>query len=198
DGNVETIQTTDEHPFWVEGIGWVRAGELRVGMEVDQPDGSNATVISTVYEAHPEGIADYNFEVTGDHTYFVEDGQGGQTAVWVHNQCARRLWRNMQKAGFAAAKKAGQAVHHIIARNEMRWDAPAVRDHFNKVLAGAEEGLDEFFNGVVLDAAYHAKLNSKEYYDAVLKRVKQWDTPLDLIQEMIKIGDELANKTFKF
>lgn len=28
DGTTETIRTTDEHPFWVEGIGWVKAGEL--------------------------------------------------------------------------------------------------------------------------------------------------------------------------
>jgi hypothetical protein len=28
-GNVETIRTTDEHPFWVEGIGWLRADVRR-------------------------------------------------------------------------------------------------------------------------------------------------------------------------
>jgi hypothetical protein len=34
----------------------------------------------------PEGIAVYNFEVEGDHTYFVEDGHGARSAaIWVHN-----------------------------------------------------------------------------------------------------------------
>jgi hypothetical protein len=39
-------------------------------------------------EAHPELVTVYNFEVENTHTYFVEDGQGEQTAIWVHNKCA--------------------------------------------------------------------------------------------------------------
>jgi hypothetical protein len=85
-GNVETIRTTNEHPFWVEGAGWTAAGDLSVGATLDQPDGTDAVVLSSVYEAHPEGIAVFNFEVEGDHTYFVEDGNG-TTAIWTHNWC---------------------------------------------------------------------------------------------------------------
>jgi hypothetical protein len=85
DTNVETLQTTDNHEFWVKGRRWVKAGDLRIGDQVDQPDGANATVISTVREERAEGISVYNFEVKGDHTYFVEDGNGNQTAIWVHN-----------------------------------------------------------------------------------------------------------------
>lgn len=51
------------------------------------PDGRDAVVESTRFESHPEGISVYNFEVEDAHTYFVEDGQGQQTAVWVHNTC---------------------------------------------------------------------------------------------------------------
>ena len=97
-GNVETIKTTDEHPFWVEGLGWVAAKDLAAGMRLSQPDGSDAVVVSAAREAHPEGVAVYNFEVEGDHTYFVEDGSGEQTAVWVHNTCRRRYPRRVPSA----------------------------------------------------------------------------------------------------
>src|SRR5690606_4139195 len=40
--------------------------------------------------SHDKGIAVFNFEVTGDHTYFVEDGFGAQTALWVLNTCRGR------------------------------------------------------------------------------------------------------------
>src|SRR5690606_15022878 len=72
DGNVETLRTTDEHPFYVTGHGWVSAADLTAGTRLSEADGSNdAVVLSSIREEHPQGIAVFNFEVTGDHTYFV-------------------------------------------------------------------------------------------------------------------------------
>jgi hypothetical protein len=85
DGNVETIQTTDSHPFYVEGRGWVGAGDLQIGDRVQETDGSWQSLLATEREEHPGDITVYNLEVEGDHTYFVEDGFGGADAVWVHN-----------------------------------------------------------------------------------------------------------------
>ena len=31
DGTTETLRTTDEHPFWVKGLGWVKAADLVAG-----------------------------------------------------------------------------------------------------------------------------------------------------------------------
>lgn len=92
-GNVETIQTTEEHPFWIEtavGGQWVSAGSLSAGMilgDADGQGGSQLTVVSSVREEHAAGITVYNFEVAYDHTYFVDDGQDEQAWVWVHNTC---------------------------------------------------------------------------------------------------------------
>ena len=86
DGQVETIRTTNEHPFWREGSGWTGAGGLVAGDRVDLLDGRDATVTATERIAHPEGVTVYNFEVEGDHTYFVADADGSfNSAVWVHN-----------------------------------------------------------------------------------------------------------------
>ena len=91
-GGTETVRTTGEHPFWVEGAGWVAAGDLRAGDVLGDADGlggARLAVLSSVREEHPEGVAVYNFEVEGDHTYLVEDGADGgpQLWAWVHNTC---------------------------------------------------------------------------------------------------------------
>jgi hypothetical protein len=85
DGNIEVIRTTDVHPFYVDGRGWVNAGELQAGDRVQETDGSWHTVLSTVREGYPGGFTVYNIEVGEHHTYFVEDGFGAVDPVWVHN-----------------------------------------------------------------------------------------------------------------
>jgi hypothetical protein len=90
-GNVEVIHVTDAHPFYVEGLGWTGAAELEAGEHLVSDDGEVLTVTANVDEPHPEGIPVFNFEVEGDHTYFVSDGVGDAVSdedwVWVHNWC---------------------------------------------------------------------------------------------------------------
>ena len=97
-GTNETIDTTDSHPFYVEGQGWVSADDLIAGETLSTPDGQTETVVGTTSVADPQGVLVYNFTVADDHTYFVEgfgnNGTTGSTsgslldAVWVHNTCA--------------------------------------------------------------------------------------------------------------
>jgi hypothetical protein len=103
-GNVETIRTTASHPFYVDGRGWVEAGDLRAGEKALTPEGRYVTVISSVSEPVPGGLTVYNLEVDGDHTYFVEDGHGAQSPVWVHNGTSCTSGEN----AFAAT---GRAIH---------------------------------------------------------------------------------------
>ena len=41
-------------------------------------------IATLAYHHYPHGVTVYNFEVDGDHTYFVGTANGG---VWVHNNC---------------------------------------------------------------------------------------------------------------
>ena len=81
--NGEVIETTAEHPFYVDGIGFVNAGDLKAGDEVRTADGSTARVESFESITPDEPIKVYNFEVEDFHTYYVS----GQK-VLVHNTCA--------------------------------------------------------------------------------------------------------------
>jgi len=82
DGRLTQLDVTDDHPFWVEKIGWVESGDLQPGMLVQDLEGDRHGVQSMV----PTGVVDrsYNFEVADFHTYFVSNEN-----MWVHN-CGNR------------------------------------------------------------------------------------------------------------
>ncbi|MDE6433431.1 MAG: hypothetical protein K2L07_04310 [Lachnospiraceae bacterium] len=79
----EEIETTVEHPFYVEGIGFVSAGELRAGDIIRTSEGKNLPVDKVELEPLEEPVLVYNFEVENFHTYYVS-GLG----VLVHNDCS--------------------------------------------------------------------------------------------------------------
>ena len=82
EGEQETIDSTLEHPFYVEGLGWVEASSLHAGMTIWFANGIKGTVEDISNEGLEEPVTVYNFEVADFHTYFV--GGGG---VLVHNFC---------------------------------------------------------------------------------------------------------------
>ena len=78
----EEIETTAEHPFYVENEGFVQAQDLEAGDNVETADGDTAEVDSVQKNELDESVLVYNFEVMDDHTYYV-----GETGVLVHNKC---------------------------------------------------------------------------------------------------------------
>ena len=76
----ETIDTTTNHPFYVEEKGWVAAGNLEIGDILCTVDGDKIEVTDTELEKLAEPISVYNLEVADFHTYFV-----GEYGVLVHN-----------------------------------------------------------------------------------------------------------------
>lgn len=78
----ETIETTDDHPFWVEGRGWLRADNLWNGAPLGRRDGVSSSICGARRTGRTMRV--YNLTVEGDHTFFVVGG------TWVHNakKCA--------------------------------------------------------------------------------------------------------------
>ncbi len=75
----ETVITTHEHPFWVQGRGWVAAGSLRL---LDVLASTRGETRVTSLEEREDVREVYNLEVEDLHTYFV-----GTSSVLVHNDC---------------------------------------------------------------------------------------------------------------
>ena len=80
----EEIVTTELHPFYVEGLGFVQAGCLQEGYELKCLDGRKETITGIRVEWLEEPAEVYNFEVADYHTYYVGDGD-----VLVHNTCSK-------------------------------------------------------------------------------------------------------------
>ncbi len=61
------IGTTSEHPFWVEGAGWIAAKDLRIGDVLVSHDGQRLPVEGVADSGRVEAV--YNLAVEDDHTY---------------------------------------------------------------------------------------------------------------------------------
>ena len=81
-GSETIINTTENHPFYVEGKGWVTASQLETGDKLHTKDGKIQVVKEVSVEKLDEPVKVYNLEVDEQHTYFVS-----RVGVLVHNDC---------------------------------------------------------------------------------------------------------------
>ncbi len=78
-GDIETLETTAEHPFWIKETGWLKASLLEQGMILLDRNNQEVEVLSQyLIPNHTDTV--YNIEVDNFHTYHV-----GRLGVWVHN-----------------------------------------------------------------------------------------------------------------
>jgi hypothetical protein len=80
----KVIRTTKEHPFWVQGKGWLTAGQLQVDDLLLGHDGNWVVVQDLLDTGEYETV--YNLRVADYHTYFVGTREWG-FSVWAHNTC---------------------------------------------------------------------------------------------------------------
>ena len=78
--NGEEIVTTVDHPFYVQGRGFVEAGKLLVGDKLLDVNGNVLLVENFDVELTDDSVKVYNFEVEDFHTYLV-----GGFRILVHN-----------------------------------------------------------------------------------------------------------------
>ncbi|QAT81659.1 hypothetical protein EJ065_0044 [Corallococcus coralloides] len=97
DGIVETLDTTAEHPFWVEGRGWTEAQNLETGDELVTVEGTPVRVRALFLNASLQTV--YNLEVEQAHTYFV-----GALRIWVHNATCAELYAQAEALRDALAR----------------------------------------------------------------------------------------------
>ncbi|MGB0867178.1 MAG: polymorphic toxin-type HINT domain-containing protein, partial [Granulosicoccaceae bacterium] len=71
------IALTDEHPVWVQGAGWMTAGDIQPGDILATLDG-DISVLKSERVAKTAPV--YNFSVKNTPSYFASDAQ-----IWVHN-----------------------------------------------------------------------------------------------------------------
>ena len=78
----EKIVCTGGHPFYVLGIGFVEARNLKTSDKLLLSNGKEAIIEKVEVRILAEAETTYNFEVADFHTYYVSE-----KAVLVHNDC---------------------------------------------------------------------------------------------------------------
>ena len=99
DADPTVLETTPDHPVYVEGAGWVWAENLALGDRLRLKDGGVARVLALERVELAAPVVVYNFTIEGPHTYFA-----GDAAVLVHNEPGVRCipvkggnpWRDAQ------------------------------------------------------------------------------------------------------
>ena len=107
----DQITTTPEHPFFVDGKGFVSAGQLAIGTSIVTRAGPVTQV--TGITSSPATVPVYNFTVADDHTYFVGTQDGGE---WVHNTCLELKYKPEWNADQVAAADAKIAALNEAAK----------------------------------------------------------------------------------
>ncbi|HWO97418.1 MAG TPA: polymorphic toxin-type HINT domain-containing protein [Bacillus sp. (in: firmicutes)] len=77
----QVIETTNNHPFWVEGKGWVLGEDLEAGDKLQQTGGNVLEIKNIEIVQHKKPVKVYNFTVADFHTYYVSN-----LGIWVHNE----------------------------------------------------------------------------------------------------------------
>jgi len=90
DGGSDDLVVTPNHPFFIEGRGWVSSEDVRRGDRVAGAGGTWSTVTSATRFESPTPTRVASVEVGGYHSYFV-----GEQKLWVHNaKCEKRVTRS--------------------------------------------------------------------------------------------------------
>jgi len=181
DGTTQMLKTTNEHPFWdVNRAAYVAPAELEVGAEVTGPHGERASLVSSEYEPHPEGVKVYNFQVEDYHTYFVNGSGADAAPILVHNACGLE-WVNEN----AHMSRRARAYNNSVPGNRV-GQAPALR--YDNPFGGRNivrfDGLD---NNVLIDrklsvyGSKKAKLQARRQEAALLQNGMrgQWEVPTE-------------------
>jgi RHS repeat-associated protein len=136
EGNrVQIIESTENHPFFVEGLGWTAAGKLEPGQQVASKMGVPTYVVRI--ERQPrKNVRVYNFEVEEFHTYFVGDVNGG---ILVHNDCTDEAAK-IFKSRAAAGQNPGE-IKNVTAPGKFKWPSTQEEYWYHDVLDVPGEGI---------------------------------------------------------
>ena len=138
----EIIQTTPEHPFWVEGRGWVEAKDLKAKYELKTQSNTKVKITQVTYTQKSTPV--YNFSVAQLHNYYV-----GKNKILVHNPKAKTVICQDTGEEVSVARKNWPAGHL-----DRMWDRQnkldSNKDNPNAayILMGANGQPEKWFNSV--------------------------------------------------
>ncbi len=176
----QIIETTAEHPFYVDGKGWTDGCDLQPGDLLIGAAGNKIAVESIVPTGETKPV--FNIRVSQDHTYFVGDDDWG-CSIWVHNQYS------VNKATGEVFHTAEDGVKTLTGHITKTADGKAV---YQSLKEGAEPkhygSLQDAYEDVPSGMANGVKI-SIIVDDAIVKHSKKHWPGLSAKQILAKIDD---------
>ncbi|AIQ14933.1 polymorphic toxin-type HINT domain-containing protein [Paenibacillus durus] len=167
----QVIESTYNHPFWVEGKGWTFVKDLKPRDLLVQSDGHTLKIDSI--EVERKHVTVYNMTVDEFHTYFVSD-----LGIWVHNtggKCPTDILKTQKERG-PTQKLTNSEVKDLakyLGFKEVKGGKKGLVFTDGKVFI--TQDLDSHIGGIWKMSKTIEKLNKKETrmgtYDAHLKRI---------------------------
>jgi RHS repeat-associated protein len=129
DGETEVFEVTDDHPWFVKGVGWVETKDLRAGQTLTTADKRGMTISEVAPTDRAERI--FNLTVEGFHTFLVgEDGavvhnckrwSSGRQAL--EEMAAIDKHKGITRGDFNAYQELNRTLRDPIPNNKLRVDA---------------------------------------------------------------------------
>lgn len=113
-GGTEVFHVTDDHPWYVDGAGWVETQRLRPGERIETADGAGLAILDITDTRRVERT--YNLAVSGPHTFLV-----GEDGAVVHNAPWCRQARNLLEQLAMQAARAGGGTRIIERLSDPRF-----------------------------------------------------------------------------
>lgn len=161
----EEIVTTPTHPFYSPVKGWTDAAQLRAGDILVLVNGEYVVVEKVQHEILESPINVYNFQVAGDHTYYVSD-----IGVLTHNSCNHNSKWNAERRSYWKSQGSSYSnftdelsesgTYYLTERNWNRMlsgKAPIGTDGRSVQLHHVEGIVNNFKNYVEILASEHSK-----------------------------------------
>jgi RHS repeat-associated protein len=168
DGSFEFLEVTEEHPFWVEGEGWIGVEDLLPGTALSTARGDAVRVGSL--RATGRSVNVYNLTVAGDHTYFV-----GRFGSWVHNSnpCPVKVGdpRANHKSGKSFERKVAKKFRdmgYYVRTNVYKWTPYGAR-FIDVEVWTFEKGVYKLLGGIEAKVGNSPYTFMQQVKDAYLK-----------------------------
>jgi hypothetical protein len=176
-GQSVQIVATDEHPFYVVDVGWTTADAVQVGQKLVGAGGAVLTVVANRDWKPDGGVVVYNFQVEGDHTYFVGDIHAQGEWVWTHNACdafhhfAPRAWGSDVPYGATYLKRLDASEHTLVHQGFSSFLKQRTGHYFNSMSGSEWQSMLDFRTRRSLLIEFHRTFAGGAYWGDFTKEV---------------------------
>ena len=108
DSKIETFETTEDHPWWIDGRGWMKTNKLKAGTAISSMSGDIYKIVSIQKTKLMRRT--FNIKVKENKSYFV-----GKKGIYVHNGPCDLLFNGLSDRKLNQIERRGWTREEIVS-----------------------------------------------------------------------------------